>query len=58
MFMNNCHENLSKRIESENEGVILTVKSTATNRQIEILKKMYPNSEIIIQSKCPLCDSR
>lgn len=40
-------ENLAQRIQLENECVILTIKSTATDRQIEILKKMYPNCKII-----------
>ena len=40
-------ENLSQRIESENENITLTVKSTATDRQIEILQKSHPNAKIV-----------
>jgi len=29
------------------EATILTVKSTATDRQIEILQKLHPNAEIV-----------
>ena len=54
--MSNYHENLSKRIKYENENTVLNVKSI-TAKRLEILKKMYPNAEIVIQSKCPLCGS-
>ena len=40
-------QNLSQRIEFENENITLTVKSTATDKQIEIFQKLYPNAKII-----------
>ena len=40
------YKNYTDRLNSENEGVTLTVKKEATDEQIEILKKMYPNCEI------------
>ena len=40
------YKNYMNRIDSENEGVILTVKKEATDKQIEVLKKMHPNCEI------------
>ena len=63
IFMNNYYENLNKRIESENENVVLTVESTITNEQIEALQKLYPNAKIIkgglnmkcLMEDCPYC---
>ena len=44
--MNN-YENLNERIQSENENVVLNVKSTIINKQIEVLQKLYPNANMI-----------
>ena len=41
------YKNYMDILNSENEDVALTVKKEATDKQIEILKKMYPNCVVV-----------
>ncbi len=41
------YKNYTDRLNSENEGVTLTVKKEATEEQIEVLKKMHPNCVVV-----------